>query len=72
MKDYSKVKYVKPSVGGTDITKGNVYYFKHPAGAGGFIKNDKGCKILVYIPSCAHLDNKKWIPCDKDGNEIEI
>lgn len=69
-KDYSKVKYVKPSVGGTDITKGKVYEFEFDEAAGGFVKSDSGVCIYICIISSLHIDNKHWIPCDKDGNEI--
>lgn len=71
MKDYSKVKYVKPSVDGLDITKGKVYrivreYDLH------YIIDDSFDEIGINIPMCCHLKFKHWIPCDENGKEIEL
>lgn len=64
--DYSKVKYVKPSVDGLDITKDKVYRFNHDIREGGSLDDDKSVVIYIYIPECPHLDGSPWIPCTKD------
>ena len=61
--DYSKVKYVKPSVDGLDITKDKVYKFDHNLYELGMITNDAEVEIYIYIPECPHLDDAPWIPC---------
>lgn len=72
MKDYSKVKYVKPSVDGRDITQCKVYSFDHVSWELGCVYDDKGVKIYIYVPECPHLKDKHWIPCDENGKEIEL
>lgn len=73
MKDYSKVKYVKPSVSGEDITKGKVYEvkrFKYPAIVS--VLDDSKFEIDCFIPKSSHLNGSSWIPCDENGKEIEL
>lgn len=73
MKDYSKVKYVKPSVDGSGLTMGKVYDFEFDEKEKGWIKNDYNYNAYINIPKSSHLQCKGcFIPCDKDGNEIEI
>lgn len=68
--DYSKVKYVKPSVDGLDITKDKVYEFEHTLYELGLITDDSEVKIHIYITECPHLKDKHWIPCTKDGTPL--
>ncbi len=72
MKDYSKVKYVKPSVDGIDITKGKVYECIMSRKETALIKDDDNFDILIYIDMCPHLGTCNWIPCDENGKEIEL
>ncbi len=75
MKDYSKVKYVKPSVDGLDITKGKVYRILKKEDGYRHIYNildDVDYEISISIKSCCHLDGGNWIPCDEKGKEIEL
>lgn len=68
--DYSKVKFVKPSVNGIDITKGKVYPLANQHGDTGNVINDVGALLYIIITGCAHLEFKKWIPCDENGKEL--
>lgn len=77
--DYSKVKYVKPSVDGiiqdskeVYLTEGKVYDIQGEVEDSGlcYIVNDTGRKNLILIPGCAHLDDAPWIPCTKDGTPL--
>lgn len=76
MKDYSKVKFVKPSVDGycpfgiRCITKGRVYPIKNlDANLGSIIKDD-GHIVRILINGCAFLNGREWIPCDENGKEL--
>lgn len=69
---YSEIKYVKPSVDGENITKGKVYSFELDYHKGGYIKNDLGDRIYIFIPRCYYINDSHWIPCDETGNEIKI
>lgn len=77
MKDYSKVKFVKPSVDGTNdhgkvnIKYGNIYPFRYLIMGLGEVVDDFGKKIVIRVKSCAYLDYEKWIPCDENGKELE-
>ncbi len=77
MKDFSKVKFVKPSADALDITKGKVYpvidfnksLCLHS------IFDDDGFKILINLENdfiCTHLRRRNgvWIPCDENGKEL--
>lgn len=68
--DYSKVKYVKPSVDGIDITKDKVYEFDFYDDDFGHITDDDDFQITIIIPECAHLNGANWIPCTKDGTPL--
>lgn len=76
MKDYSKVKFVKPSVDGTNddgkvnIKCVNIYPFRHLIMGLGEVVDDFGDKIVIRVKSCAFLDYDKWIPCDENGKEL--
>lgn len=77
MKDYSKVKFVKPSVDGDDVTKGKVYpivYFNKSLCLHDIL-DDVGFKITINLEDdfiCTHLrrGNGVWIPCDENGKEL--
>lgn len=77
MKDYSKVKFVKPSVDGTNddgvlnVKKSSIYAFKHVFGNLGEVTDDLGGNILIRIKSCSYLNYEKWIPCDENGKELD-
>lgn len=70
MKDYSKVKYVKPSVDGVYITKGKVYECLNKGYSSRFgytyTYDNNGFKHYICI------DNIIWHPCDEKGKEIEL
>lgn len=68
--DYSKVKYVKPSVDGLDITKDKVYEFDSYADDYGGITDNDNFPITIIIHECAHLNGADWIPCTKDGTPL--
>lgn len=68
--DYSKVKFVKPSVDGFYVAKGNVYAFEFHENKGGKVINDKNRSIYILIEDCAHLSFNNWIPCDENGKEL--
>lgn len=68
--DYSKVKFVKPSVDGKYFTKGKVYAVINLDGAGGYLIDDNGDKTCVYFPECPHLGDNPWIPCHEDGTPL--
>lgn len=77
MKDYSKVKYVKPSVDGKDITKCKVYEVVDFLFDDCYrIRDDVNDYITVTFSNkdsdIVHESRYNWIPCDKDGNEIEV
>lgn len=68
--DYSKVKFVKPSVDGYYFTKGKVYAFELTGNKSGHVTDDDGDEILICIPECAHLRFNPWIPCHEDGTPL--
>ena len=68
--DYSKVKFVKPSVGANTLQKGKVYKFTQKQGDGGYVTDDRRILIFIRIGRCAHLGFKNWIPCDENGKEL--
>ena len=70
MKDYSKVKFVKPSVDGLQLKKEKVYRFEFVSNKGGYIYNDRLVHIFVFIPESDHLNGKHFIPCDENGKEL--
>lgn len=69
--DYSKVKFVTPSVDGEDLTKGKVYAVsgKSPHGLPVII-DDEGEVVIIRIDMCAHLNGAHWIPCLEDGTPL--
>lgn len=77
--DYSKVKYVKPSVDGliqnteeVYLTKGKVYEVQGEIEESGLccVINNFERTNVILIPECAHLDDAPWIPCTKDGTPL--
>lgn len=68
--DYSKVKFVTPSVDGKYFTKGKVYAFEFKKIKRGHVTDDDGDERFIFIPECAHLDNNPWIPCHEYGTPL--
>lgn len=68
--DYSKVKFVTPSVGCKYFTRGKVYAFEYKGNKAGYVTADDGEKTFIFIPSCGHLDHNPWIPCHEDGTPL--
>lgn len=69
--DYSKVKFVKPSVSARDITRGKVYPVLKSSESGLMeINDDSGYRIVLFANDCSHLDGAHWIPCLEDGTPL--
>ncbi len=49
-----------PSRNRDKITAGKPYRFALYAGDGGFITDNRGHEIYLYLPSCSYLDDEPW------------
>lgn len=59
MVKYVKTDYVPDGTG--YITSGKEYEVDNEnCESGGYIINDRGRKIYIYYPSCAHLGGRAW------------
>lgn len=68
--DYSKVKFVTPSVDGKDFTKGKVYTLEFDSHKGGYLINNVGIRRFVYLPQSSQLAENPFIPCQEDGTPL--
>lgn len=71
--DYSKVKFVTPSVDGDYFTKGKAYrFFGIRYTTEGAVNDDSGDKVYIRIHGCAHISGNHWIPCHGDGTPLSL
>ena len=75
MKDYSKVKFVKPSVD-SFFYDGSPYFIKdkvYELNVFGNILNESGYECIINVnEKSSHLRYKGvFIPCDENGKELD-